>query len=132
MLTGIWPFQGKTSIDVRHAVLHDDPLPLDQARPGRTPARLQAILDRTLAKDPKDRYQKAARSARRLARSAASKSKSERSGSFSEPIAPIAPRHLAGTGPLAARCAGCGEVPGRTHFRIALRRLPSDRCTKRR
>src|SRR5437588_7599625 len=37
MLTGIWPFQGKTSVDVRHAVLHDDPAPLAQARPEPTP-----------------------------------------------------------------------------------------------
>src|SRR6059036_632765 len=59
MLTGTWPFQGKTSVDVRHAVLHEDPVPLDQARPGPTPPRLQAILDRALAKNPKDRYQKA-------------------------------------------------------------------------
>jgi serine/threonine-protein kinase len=28
MLTGSWPFRGKTAIDVRHAVLHDPPLPL--------------------------------------------------------------------------------------------------------
>ena len=33
MLTGTWPFQGKTSVDVRHAVLHQEPLPLAQARP---------------------------------------------------------------------------------------------------
>src|SRR2546423_7340715 len=59
MLTGIWPFQGKTSVDVRHAVLHSEPELLDQARPGETPPRLQGILDRALAKDPKDRYQKA-------------------------------------------------------------------------
>src|SRR5690349_20338489 len=59
LLTGTWPFQGKTSVDVRHAVLHEDPLPLDQARPSPTPPRLQAILDRALAKNPKDRYQKA-------------------------------------------------------------------------
>src|SRR6267142_915670 len=53
MLTGTWPFQGKTSIDVRHAVLHDEPESLDEARPGGTPPQLQVILDRTLAKDPK-------------------------------------------------------------------------------
>ena len=33
MLTGTWPFHGKTSIDVRHAVLHDAPKPLAEARP---------------------------------------------------------------------------------------------------
>ena len=58
MLTGTWPFRGKTSIDVRHAVLHDTPLPLAEARPGQTPPRLQQILDRALAKEPRNRYQK--------------------------------------------------------------------------
>src|SRR5207253_8929807 len=57
MLTGTWPFQGKTSIDVRHAVLHQEPISLAQARPGGAPPQLQAILDRALAKEPKDRYQ---------------------------------------------------------------------------
>src|SRR5918912_348599 len=28
LLTGTWPFRGKTTIDVRHAVLHDQPKPL--------------------------------------------------------------------------------------------------------
>src|SRR6202171_2850118 len=58
MLTGTWPFQGKTSIDVRHAVLHDQPEPLAEARPGGAPPQLQLILDRALAKDPRERYQK--------------------------------------------------------------------------
>src|SRR2546426_5412605 len=58
MLTGTWPFTGKTSVDVRHAVLHDEPPALYEARPGGAPQQLQAILDRALAKDPKQRYQK--------------------------------------------------------------------------
>ncbi|HVS82716.1 MAG TPA: protein kinase [Pyrinomonadaceae bacterium] len=58
MLTGTWPFRGKSTVDVRHAVLHDSPKLLAEARPGQTPARLQQILDRALAKDPRDRYQK--------------------------------------------------------------------------
>src|SRR5215210_3421274 len=59
MLTGTWPFHGKTTIDVRHAVLHDAPRPLAEARPGPpVPARLQQILDRALQKEPRDRYQK--------------------------------------------------------------------------
>src|SRR5258706_2913345 len=58
MLTGLWPFRGKTAVDVRHAVLHDEPTPLIEARPGPTPSRLQQILNRALAKDPRDRYQK--------------------------------------------------------------------------
>ena len=58
MLTGTWPFRGKSTVDVRHAVIHDQPKPLAEARPGQTPAHLQQILDKTLAKEPRDRYQK--------------------------------------------------------------------------
>jgi eukaryotic-like serine/threonine-protein kinase len=58
MLTGTWPFRGKTAIDVRHAVLHEEPIPLAQARPGPLPPGLQPILDKALAKVPRDRYQK--------------------------------------------------------------------------
>ena len=56
MLAGIWPFQGKTSIDVRHAVLHDQPKPLAEMRTDHIPARLQQILDkaRPLSKDNGD------------------------------------------------------------------------------
>src|SRR5215210_1660269 len=32
MLTGTWPFRGKTTIDVRHAVLHDAPRPVAELR----------------------------------------------------------------------------------------------------
>ena len=60
MLTGTWPFRGKTTVDVRHAVIHDQPKPLAEARPGATPVRLQQILDKAMAKDPRDRYQKIA------------------------------------------------------------------------
>src|SRR5216684_495134 len=58
MLTGTWPFRGKSTVDVRHAVLHDAAKPLAEARPGQKPARLQPIIDRAMAKDPGDRYQK--------------------------------------------------------------------------
>ena len=57
MLTGIWAFQGKTVIDVRHQVLYGTPKPLSVMRPEPLPPQLQAILDRALAKEPKDRYQ---------------------------------------------------------------------------
>src|SRR5713226_5285995 len=57
MLTGTWPFRGKSTVDVRHAVIHDQPKSLAEARPGPTPARLQEILDRALKKSPRDRYQ---------------------------------------------------------------------------
>src|SRR5262250_19890 len=58
MLTGTWPFKGKTAVEVRHAVLNDQPKPISQMRPGHAPARLQPILDKALAKEPRDRYQK--------------------------------------------------------------------------
>ncbi|HEX8140821.1 MAG TPA: protein kinase [Pyrinomonadaceae bacterium] len=57
MLTGTWPFQGKTSVDVRHAVLYATPRPVAEVRPDMPP-RLQQILDRAMAKEPRDRYQK--------------------------------------------------------------------------
>ncbi len=58
MLTGIWPFQGRTSVDVRHAVLHAQPRPVAEMRNDAVPPRLQQILDRALQKEPRDRYQK--------------------------------------------------------------------------
>ncbi len=57
MLTGTWPFRGKTAVDVRHAVLHDEPPTLGEARPDPVPPRLQQVLDRALKKHPRDRYQ---------------------------------------------------------------------------
>ncbi|HYX29109.1 MAG TPA: protein kinase, partial [Pyrinomonadaceae bacterium] len=58
MLTGTWPFRGKTTIDVRHAVLYDQPKTLAEMRPSTTPVRLQQILDRAMQKEPRDRYQR--------------------------------------------------------------------------
>lgn len=58
MLTGIWAFQGKTVIDVRHQVLYGTPKPLEIQRKEPLPPQMQLIVDKALAKDPKDRYQK--------------------------------------------------------------------------
>src|SRR6478672_7003309 len=58
MLTGIWAFQGKTVIDVRHQVLYGTPKPIAELRRYPFPAPLQAIVDKALQKDPKNRYQK--------------------------------------------------------------------------
>src|ERR1043166_3048260 len=57
MLTGTWPFRGKTTIDVRHAVLHDPPRPIRELRSSPIPPRLQQTVDRALSKEPKDRFQ---------------------------------------------------------------------------
>jgi serine/threonine-protein kinase len=58
MLAGIWPFKGKTVVDVRHAVLYTQPEPIAEVRPEPIPIAVQQILDKAMAKNPKDRYQK--------------------------------------------------------------------------
>src|SRR5437870_1208985 len=58
MLTGTWPFRGKSNVEVRYAVIHDQAKTLVEMRPGATPVRLQQILDKALSKNPRDRYQK--------------------------------------------------------------------------
>jgi serine/threonine-protein kinase len=58
MLTGIWAFQGKTVIDVRHQVLYGTPRPLSEMRVDALPPGLQAIIEKALQKEPKNRYQK--------------------------------------------------------------------------
>lgn len=60
MMTGIWAFQGKSVVDVRHQVLHGTPKTLSEMRKGPVPPQIQQIIDKALAKDPKDRYQKIA------------------------------------------------------------------------
>jgi serine/threonine protein kinase len=58
MITGIWAFQGKTVIDVRHQVLYGNPKPLAEMRRDPLPPGLQMIVDKALQKVPKNRYQK--------------------------------------------------------------------------
>jgi serine/threonine-protein kinase len=55
MLTGRLPFKGKTSVDVMHSVLHDEPAAMGAA----VPASLQQIVLRAMAKDKTARYQSA-------------------------------------------------------------------------
>jgi len=94
MLTGTWPFRGKSTIDVRHAVIYDQPKPLASARPGPTPARLQQILDKAMQKDPRGRYQKIGElrdELRKVLHEIASGAKFEEAA---------APRHLGGPSPV--------------------------------
>jgi len=98
MLTGTWPFRGKTTIDVRHAVLYDAPRPISELRNSPIPPRLQKAVDRALSKDPRDRFQKMEelRDELRLVMS-------EVSGSEATDLQSIAhepPRHLTGTNPV--------------------------------
>ncbi|HYR74749.1 MAG TPA: protein kinase [Pyrinomonadaceae bacterium] len=110
MLTGTWPFQGKTSVDVRHAVLHDEPARLDEARPGSAPPQLQAILDHTLAKDPKNRYQKVGELRDDL-RAVLREVEAGGEKGF-EPITPVTPRHLSGTGRMGRALRWLRSVTG--------------------
>jgi eukaryotic-like serine/threonine-protein kinase len=56
MVCGQRPFKGTTIVDVLDSIVNTPPRPLVHFN-ARAPLRLQAILDRALAKDPQDRYQ---------------------------------------------------------------------------
>jgi phosphate transport system substrate-binding protein len=99
MLTGKWPFEGKTVVDVRYAVVHDTPQRLAKARPNPAPQRLQEILDRALAKEPGDRYQRITELRDDLREVLHELSIAE-DPQFKEKLAPFAPRHLSGPGVL--------------------------------
>ncbi len=97
MLTGTWPFRGKTTIDVRHAVLYDPPRPIAELRSTPIPPRLTQLIDRALAKEPKDRFQNMEdfRKELRLVLQEVD------SGVASyESVTPEPPRHLAGANPV--------------------------------
>ena len=101
MLTGTWPFRGKSSVEVRYAVLHETPRPLAEARPGApVPPRLQQILDRALAKEPSARYQKMSELRDEL-RGVMQEISSGGSHLLVEGIGQNAPRHLGGSGTMA-------------------------------
>lgn len=97
MLAGTWPFRGKTSIDVRHAVLHDPPRPITELRPEGIPARLQRIVDRALEKEPKNRFQNMDdfRNELRL-----TLQEFDSGAADYQSVIPQPPRHLAGANPV--------------------------------
>ena len=97
MLTGTWPFRGKTTIDVRHAVLHDPPRPIAELRSTPIPPRLQQIIDRALEKEPKDRFQSMDDFRKELRQVL----QEVDAGAVSyEGVTPEPPRHLAGANPV--------------------------------
>lgn len=97
MLTGTWPFRGKTTIDVRHAVLHDPPRPIVDLRSDPIPPRLQKIIDRALAKEPKDRFQNMDDFRKELRQVLQD---FDAGVNAYESVAPEPPRHLAGANPV--------------------------------
>ena len=99
MLAGTWPFRGSTAIEVRHAVLNNNPEPLAKVRPGRVPAQLQTILDKALAKDPRNRYQKISYFANDV-RTVIREASSDTLPRIDENALPVAPTHLTPRNPM--------------------------------
>ena len=97
MLTGTWPFRGKTTIDVRHAVLHDAPRPVSELRSSQIPPRLQQIIDKALAKEPKDRFQNMGDFRNELRQVL---QEVDATGGEYQSVTPEPPRHLAGANPV--------------------------------
>src|SRR5690349_1058402 len=97
MLSGTWPFRGKTTIDVRHAVLHDPPRPISELRSSPIPARLQQAIDRALAKEPKDRFQNMEDFRNELRQVL---QEIDSGAAAFQSVAPEPPRHLAGANPV--------------------------------
>ena len=97
MLTGTWPFRGKTTIDVRHAVLHDSPRPISELRSSAIPPRLQQIIDKALAKEPRDRFQNMEDFRNELRQVL---HETDSAGPGYHGVAPEPPRHLPGANPV--------------------------------
>jgi Tol biopolymer transport system component/tRNA A-37 threonylcarbamoyl transferase component Bud32 len=55
MIAGARPFHGNSEVETMHAIMHDPAPALSKGLP-----RVQEILDKTLAKDPQERYQSGA------------------------------------------------------------------------
>ncbi len=56
MLTAHLPFEGETDLALMYSIVNEDPLPLSKFR-GNISADIQRIIQKTLAKDPAERYQ---------------------------------------------------------------------------
>ncbi len=97
----------------------EEPQPLAEARPGETPRRLQGILDRALAKDRRDRYQKAAE----LRNDLRAVMRDVGVPTFTEPIAPVTPRHLTGTGRMGRALSWLRAVSG-SEQKTTAQRMP--------
>jgi len=56
VLVGERPFMGKSDVDVLHAILHSPARPLGERRPD-VPAELRIVVEKSLEKEPGERYQ---------------------------------------------------------------------------
>lgn len=96
MLAGTWPFRGKTSVEVRYAVLNVEPQPVEEVRGSAVPPRVAAILKRALAKRPEERYARADElrdELQRALREATEAGAAGQEGVAGERITPIVPHH---------------------------------------
>ncbi len=100
MLAGTWPYRGNTAAEVRQAVLNNEPEPLAKVRPGRMPPQLQPILDRALAKDPRNRYQKISHFANDLRAVIRELGSPDALPGIEDANAPVAPTHLTPRNPM--------------------------------
>ncbi len=100
MLTGTWPFRGKTTIDVRHAVLHDAPRPVAELRKQEIPQRLQQLVDRCMEKEPRQRFQKMEDVRDELRAVLQELSTAETTGQPYANVSPEPARHLSGANPV--------------------------------
>jgi len=105
MLTGTWPFQGKSVVEVRYAVIHDRPRPVAEVRGEDSPAvqRLQQILDRAMEKRPEDRYQRIEELRDELR--AVLRELGTDGDAVAPHLSPVPPRRRAGPGGALARLA---------------------------
>ncbi|HKP47559.1 MAG TPA: protein kinase [Pyrinomonadaceae bacterium] len=131
MLAGTWPFRGKTTIDVRHAVLHDAPRPIAELRNEPLPPRLQEILDRCLAKEPRQRYQKMEDLRDDLRGVLQQISTAEATGQTFSSVTPEPARHLAGSSAVSramrwfkGRKTDSTSTPGVTPTRPTIHETP--------
>jgi eukaryotic-like serine/threonine-protein kinase len=58
MISGKRPFEGESAMDVISSILKNEPIPLHQLNPD-IPHNLERIINKTLRKDPEERYQTA-------------------------------------------------------------------------
>jgi serine/threonine-protein kinase len=135
LLAGTWPFRGQTGVEVRYAVLHETPRPITEVRSDIS-LRLQEILDRSLQKEPRNRYQLMSDFREDLkAEMQEIELGAPESGVGSERVSLVLPRHQAGTAGLGGvvrrwlRGFSKAEHPARSNVHSSPSRLIKDTTT---
>src|SRR5581483_3666795 len=85
LLTGCLPFAAKTPREMFSQLLSQDPIPLNQAKPGlRFPASVEAVIMKSLSKDPTKRYPDVLAFAAEFQQAAVNSAGADTSGLFSK------------------------------------------------